>query len=425
MAEEGAGPNPGAPPPARLASLDAYRGFIMLAMASEGLGVRQVADRMRGNALWEFLDRQLSHVTWTGCSFWDLIQPSFMFMAGVAIPFSYSARRRRGQSSTRIAVHVVWRSLLLVLFGVFLYSNGQRQTNFTFVNVLAQIGLGYSFVYLLRGRGAPVQLGAICVLLGVYWWLFFNHPLPGPDFDFGQVGVPTSWQHLPGWFAHWDKNTNFAADWDVWFLNLLPRDKPFRFNGGGYQTLNFAPSMATMIFGLLAGEVLQSARPPTAKLAHLVLAGAVCLGAGLLMGPSVCPIVKRIWTPSWAVYSAGWTFLMLAAFFWVIDAIGFWRWAFPLVVVGMNSIAMYLMAELLRPWITQTLRTHLGGVALWLGQAVQPAFARGSTWLETVSGINLGSDLFLYTPIFLSGAVLLVLWLICLWLYQRRVFLRI
>jgi predicted acyltransferase len=293
--------------------------------------------------------------------------------------------------------HAVYRSVILILLGIFLVSNGSKHTEVTFVNVLTQIGLGYSFVFLLVGRGLRVQLAVAGALLGGYWLFFFLHPLPGPGFDYAAVGLPSNWEHLPGWFGHWDKNTNAAAAFDQWFLNLFPRAKPFHFSEGGYQTLNFIPSMATMIFGLMAGELLRGRREPWDKCRRLFLAGALCLLFGLVLGYTVCPIVKRIWTPSWTIFSAGWTFGMLAAFYALIDVKGYRAWAFPLVVVGMNSIAMYCMAQLLKPWLRQTLRTHLD------------------------------QDLFtgVYGPIAESLAVLGLLWLVCLWMYRRKIFLRI
>src|SRR5262249_44961255 len=160
-------------------------------------------------------------------------------------------------------------------------------------------------------------------------------PLPAAGFDTRTVGVPPDWpHHLTGWFAHWNKNTNAAAAFDGWFLKLFPRPVPWRPNDGGYHTLNFIPSMITMILGLRAGEMLRGPRMPWAKLGILVAAGAVCLGLGLLAGEYVCPIVKRIWTPSWALYSAGWTFFILAGFYAAIDLLGFRLWAWPFVVVG-------------------------------------------------------------------------------------------
>jgi predicted acyltransferase len=384
-------------PAARLTSLDAYRGFVMLAMASEGLGISEVARHFPSSGGWEFMSYQMSHVAWQGCAFWDLIQPSFMFMVGVALPYSYASRLARGESAARRAWHAVYRSLVLVFLGVFLYSIGHRETNYTFVNVLAQIGLGYWFVYLLVGRPRAVQLAAALTILATYWLAFYLYPAPGPDFDWQAVGVESDFPRLGGLFAHWNKNANFASAFDVWFLNRFPRSTPFAYNSGGYQTLNFVPSLATMIFGLMAGQMLRGGQAPPIKFRRLVVAGVICLAVGWVLGQSVCPVVKRIWTPSWAIFSTGWTCLMLAAFFWLIDVRGRRAWAFPLVVVGMNSIAMYLMAETLRDFIADTLRTHLG----------QNIFA----------GI--------YGPMVQSASVLLVLWLVCLWLYRRRVFIRI
>jgi heparan-alpha-glucosaminide N-acetyltransferase len=385
--------------PARLTSLDAYRGFIMLAMASSGLAIPTVAKSFPDNPVWRFFAFHSDHVAWEGCGgFWDLIQPSFMFMVGVALPYSYASRKARGDKDPMIFLHTLWRSLLLVLLAVFLSSPGPR-TDFIFVNVLAQIGLGYTFLFLLVGQGLRWQMSVLAVILVGYTLFFGLFPAPVINtFPWAKVGVTdNNWPHLQGWFAHWDKNSNAAAFFDVWFLNLFPRQTPFVYNGGGYQTLNFIPSLATMLLGLMAGEFLRGPGTHLRRFTVLVIAGAVCLAVGLLMGAFVCPLVKRIWTPSWAVYSAGWTFWMLAGFYGLIDGLGWRRWAFPFVVVGMNSIAMYCLAQLMKSWISKTLQIHMG-----------------SLWLDGT-----------YGPIVEQCAILLVLWLICLWMYRRGVFLRI
>ena len=418
-------------PLARLASLDAYRGFIMLVMASAGFGFATVwKNHFKDDSIWQLLAYEFDHVPWTGCAFWDLIQPSFMFMVGVAIPFSHASRVAKGYSSLRIGAHVIYRSIILILLGIFLSSGGGTLTNFTFVNVLTQIGLGYTFVYLLRGRSLGFQLLILITILAGYWYLFFQQPVQTQG-----AAMLTSTRHdrelwFTGLYAHWNKNANFAAEFDQWFLNLFPRNRPFLFNDGGYQTLNFIPSMATMILGLLAGELLLSTRAPWAKFRLLFVAGALCLLIGLALDPrdliecnltaglGVCPVVKRIWTPSWAVFSAGWTFWMLAGFYLIIDILGYRRWAFPLVIVGMNSIAMYCMYQLWSGWVSRTLKTHLDWVYHWLVTKTPST----SIWQ-----IDFGSQLFggIYGPIVQSVAVLLVLWLFCLWMYRRRIFLRI
>src|SRR5262249_6080462 len=154
-----------------------YRGFIMLAMASGGFYLYEIVRKhpeYLESRFWRFLHYQLDHVQWTGGGFWDMIQPSFMFMVGVAIPYSYAARKAKGDGDGQIWFHTAIRALILVALGVFLASTGSNttQTNFLFTNVLAQIGLGYCFVYFLRGRGWRVQLGALAGILGAYW-LFF------------------------------------------------------------------------------------------------------------------------------------------------------------------------------------------------------------------------------------------------------------
>jgi heparan-alpha-glucosaminide N-acetyltransferase len=410
---------PSTSPPARLVSLDAYRGFIMLVMASGGFAFAQVAKKhFADNTWWQLLAYQFDHVAWTGCAFWDLIQPSFMFMVGVAIPYSHASRVAKGQSTVTIAAHVIYRSLVLILLGIFLSSNGSGQTHFTFVNVLTQIGLGYAFVYVLLGRSLVFQLLILGTILAGYWYLFFAQTVRGPGYSILTTGPHDQELWFSGLFAHWNKNANFAAEFDYWFLNLFPRAKPFDYNEGGYQTLNFVPSMATMILGLMAGELLRSDRRPSAKFLFLFGAGALCLVVGLVLNYTICPSVKRIWTPTWAVFSAGWTLWMLAGFYLIIDVLGYRRWAFPLVVVGMNSIAMYCMAQLLKPWIGRTLKTHLDWGYQWLVQTTEP----DSMWRT-----DFGPHLFggTYGPIVQSVAVLSVLWLVCLWMYRRGIFLRL
>jgi heparan-alpha-glucosaminide N-acetyltransferase len=385
----------------RLISLDAYRGLTMLTMASGGLGLVKLArEDLSGNFLLETLAYQFDHTAWRGCSFWDLIQPSFMFIVGVAMPFSYAHRQAHGDSWLKMFGHAVYRAFVLVMLGVFLASQESKQTNFVFTNVLAQIGLGYLVVFLLLNRPVAIQVLAILAILVIDWLLFARYPVPGRSFSWQQVGVPIDWDHLTGFNAHWEKNSNIAARVDLWFLNQFPRAEgnPFRFNEGGYTTLNFLPSIATMLLGVLAGQWLSTKRPSSDKVLPLFVAGAIGIVIGSMLDTyHLCPVVKRIWTPSWTVYSAGWALWQLALFYWIIEVRGFRRWAFPLLVVGANSIAMYMMSQLLKPWIRNTLKIHLGG--------------------QIAAGF--------YGPLKESLAILFVEWLICYWMYRRKIFLKI
>ena len=385
----------------RLVSLDAYRGFVMLLMASDGLNFGDVSQRLPDSSLWRFLAQQTEHAAWRGCSLWDVIQPLFMFLVGVALPFSLASRRARGQTFGPMLGHAVWRSLLLIFLGIFLRSVGRPLPYFTFEDVLTQIGLGYTFLFLLAWTSRRIQLGAALFLLVAYWAAFALYPLPGANFDFHSVGVPADWPHLTGFAAHWDKNTNFGAAADQWFLNLFPREKPFVYNDGGYLTLSFVPSLATMLFGLLAGGFLRRPCPPARKVQVLAGVGIACLIIGMALDLSgICPSVKRIWTPAWTIFSTGWTCLLLAAFYAVVDWKGHRRWAFPLVVVGMNSIAMYMMDHLWDTFVKKTLYE-------WLGAGFFNLF---------------GS---IYAPIMEMVMLLLVLWLICYWMYRRKLFLKV
>src|SRR5687767_1161638 len=341
-------------PTPRLTSLDAFRGFTMLLMASEIARLpRALLHDYPGNGVAFFVADMLEHREWVGVTPWDLIQPSFMFMVGVALPFSVASRRERGDAFGRLFGHAVVRSLILVLLGIFLRSQGRPQTYFTFEDVLTQIGLGYVFLFLLAHARARTQWVAAGVVLFATWLAFALYPLPPAGFDTALVGVPADWpHHLQGFAAHWDKNTNLANRADQWFLNLFPRESPFVYNGGGYTTLNFVPSLATMIFGLLAGELLRGAASAPEKLRRLLVYGAagIAFGAALHF-VGVSPLVKRIWTPSWAIFSAGWAAVFLAFFYYVVDVRGWRRWAFPLLVVGMNSIAMYVIVHVAEGWM--------------------------------------------------------------------------
>ena len=386
----------------RNVAIDAYRGFVMLLMMAEVLRFSQVARSFPASWFWKVLSYNQSHVPWAGCSLHDTIQPSFSFLVGVALPYSIASRLAKGKSFENQLAHAVWRALILIVLGIFLRSMHQPQTYFTFEDTLTQIGLGYVFLFLL---GLVVEEKWLWVSLGVilfgYWLAWALFPVPGAAFDWQAVGVPSDWSHhYSGLMAHWNKNANLGNAFDQWFLNLFPRTSPFVANEGGYLTLSLIPTLGTMILGLIAGRWLRAAAP-NIPFRRLLITGVTGLALGLLLHVSgVCPVVKRIWTPSWTIFSGGICFLMLAAFEWIIAAKGYRKWSFPLVVIGVNSIAAYLIAHLLPDFLISTFRIHLGPGAF--------AFA----------GLEL-------QPLLEGLAVLLVCWLLLLWMYRKKLFLRI
>lgn len=386
--------------PQRLTSLDTYRGFVMFLMAAEMLRVGEVAEHFPGSVFWQWLAFHTDHVAWTGCSLHDLIQPSFSFMVGVALPFSMMSRSSLGQGRAWQWAHALWRSALLILLGVALRSVGEPMTNWTFEDTLSQIGLGYPFLFALGYATMRVR-GSVLTTILVGYWLFFVLHVPSPDWTPAGANVPENWAHdFTGFAAHWNLNHNAAWVFDLWFMNLFPRAQAFIGNDGGYSTLSFIPTLGTMVLGLMAGQWLKD-RNQAKPLPRLLVAGAACLAGGWLLHLSgLCPSVKKIWTPAWTLVSGGWCFLLMAAFFAVIDLQGWKRWAFPLVVIGMNSIAMYVMVHLFHGFFAEALDTHLGkDWSLIAGQA--------------------------FAPMLHGAAVLLILWLILLWMYRRKIFLRV
>jgi heparan-alpha-glucosaminide N-acetyltransferase len=316
-------------------------------------------------------------------------------------PYSIASRLAKGGTYGAMLGHALWRALALVALGVFLRSANSTQTNFTFEDTLSQIGLGYPFLFLLAFKPPRWQWAALGVILTGYWLAWALYPVAGPDFDYQAVGVPANWaHHYTGFAAHWNKNANLGSAFDQWFLNLFPRATPFVANRGGYLTLSFIPTLGTMILGLVAGRWLRESSP-SLPMMKLLKAGAACIAAGLILHyTGICPVVKRIWTPSWTLFSGGICFLFLAAFCWVIEVKGYRKWSFPLVVIGMNSIAAYLIAHWWERFIAGSLKIHLGARAFqFLGSEVEP-FVIGS-------------------------AVLAIYWLCLYWMYQRKLFLKI
>src|SRR3984957_18616145 len=387
--------------PRRNVAVDAYRGLVMLLMMGEVLNFAAVAHSYPGSLFWRVLAYNQTHVEWAGLGLHDTIQPSFTFLVGVELPYSIPSRMRKGQSFGHLLLHTIWRSLLLIALGIFLRSTHSTQTYFTFEDTLTQIGLGYTVAFLLAFCRPKWQWTAFAVILFGYWLAWALYPAPGPNFDYASVGVPVGWHHnFTGFASHWNKNSNLGQAFDVRFLNLLPRPARFAYNEGGYLTLSFIPTLGTILLGLRAGEWFRSAAPKI-PVKQFVVAGFALAAAGLLLHfTGVCPIVKRIWTPSWTLFSGGVCFLFLAAFSWIIDVKGFRRWSFPLVVVGMNSIAAYLIAHLWEDFIVANLHINLG----------YQVFRVFGTGLE---------------PLMVGITVMLVYWLILFWMYRRKIFLRI
>ena len=376
----------------------------MLLMAGEVLNFGRMAEVFPQSSLWQFLDHHQSHAAWRGCSLHDLIQPSFSFLVGAALPWSVARRQGQGASFGKMLGHTIWRAFVLIAMGILLRSTGSSQTNFTFEDTLSQIGLGYTLLWLLAWTNVRTQAIAVVAILVGYWALFAFWPPPAPGLDLATVGVKPDWMSnwMTGFGAHWNKNTNPAFAFDTWFLNLFPRPTPWTYNGGGYSTLSFIPTLGTMILGLLAGEwIRRTDMPEKLKVQRFFIAGVLGLAVGAILDVTqICPSVKRIWTPSWVLFSGGWACLFLGTFYGIADVAKRQTWAFPLVVVGTNSIFMYCAAHLWEGFLKRNLRTNLGQ----------------HVW-ENLGGV--------YAPLLEGIAVLGTLWLCCYYLWRNRMFIRI
>jgi heparan-alpha-glucosaminide N-acetyltransferase len=359
---------PAASPAAtRLVSLDAYRGLIMLTLLCGG-----VFHSLAGHPIWGWLAWHNEHVEWEGAVYWDLIQPAFMFMVGVAMPFAFAVRAARGDTWGSQARHALRRAAMLVLIGVLLDHVGADRVQIGFMRVLQQIAVGYLVAFLVLGRSLATQAAAVAAILVAYQALWMANPWNGPGGPWAQG------------------NENIGSALDLWLLG--------RHYTGYYVGMNAIPSSATIILGVMAGQHVLASRDARRTSVTLLLAGLAMIAVGLAVSPWF-PIVKRIWTPSFTVYSAGWTTLLLAAFYWAVEVQGWRRWTFPLLVVGMNSIAAYIIGNAFGGWFRSATRA-------WL-ELLGPAL--GPVWL----------------PVLQRALFALTAWTVLLWLYRRRVFFKL
>jgi heparan-alpha-glucosaminide N-acetyltransferase len=351
----------------RLESLDAYRGLIMATLLCGA-----IFGSLKGHPTWNWVYLQNEHVEWEGCVYWDLIQPSFMYMVGVAMPFALARRAARGDVWGKRFQHVLARALGLILIGVLLDNFGADQWSIGFIRVLQQIAVGYVLAFFVVGRSFRTQALAATAILVSYNLLWTFNPWNGPA-------------------GAWAKgNENIGSAFDFWMLG--------RHYSGYYVGMNAVPSTATIIFGVMAGQLIMKRLPPRRTMLILLIAALSGVSAGLLVSPLLL-LIKRIWTPSFAVYAGGWTTLMLLIFYWSIEVMGWKRWAFPLVVVGTNSIAAYVLGNAFGGWF----RSLTGA---WIGWLREPL---GVTWF----------------PVFQHLVIFVLEWLVLYWLWKRRIFFKV
>ncbi|WP_395742174.1 acyltransferase family protein [Prosthecobacter sp.] len=387
----------------RLASFDAYRGIALFLIGlHELLLLDEVAARYPDSPVWQFIRFHTSHVPWTGCSLHDLLMPSFVFLMGVSMVFSLSARQARqarGDTRRQMTRHALWRALALILLGIFIRSLGRQMTLWTFDETLTQMGLAYLPVFALAFCGLRTRLLAFAAFLLLHWLIYALYPVLPPHADPTAWNTPAGWTHdFTGFYAHWNHNRNAGWAFDVWLLNHFPRTAPYVGWMGGYTTLNFIPTISSMILGLVAGTWIKNHDAP---LRRLLIAGPACILTALVLHyGGVCPIVKHLWTPAWVFLSGGLCMLLLAAFHQLVDVHQHRRWAFLFIIIGMNPLAFYLLRHTLELWLAQTVERHLGSrYVLMFGPEMQ----------SIMTGVP----------------SLMFITLVMYWMHRRKIFLRL
>lgn len=357
----------------RLLSLDFFRGMAMFLLIAEfsHLFSHFVAPELEGSFLY-WLGEQFHHAEWVGLRFWDLIQPFFMFIVGVAMPLSISKRREKGATEAQIRRHVFQRAFLMLLIGWWLYCVLPGEIVFRFQNVIAQLGVTYLLAFAVMKKRPAVQIGFSLFLLLVTELIYRFFPIDG----FNRAFVA---------------GENFGA----WFNILISGSE----DGGHWAMFNAIPTAAHTIWGVMAGQLLISERSGKEKIRRLVIAGLIVglLGYGLSY---FTPIIKRIATSTFVLASGGYCLLALALSYWWIDIQKHQRGVWIMAIVGMNPLFIYLFA-------------HTGGADL-LSTYVAPLTHELSAVIGELSA-----------AILLSLLTLLMLWGICYGLYKRRIFIRI
>jgi len=355
----------------RVLSIDAFRGFTMICMIAEGFGLLHFLK----NPIIGPIAAQFEHVDWNmsipvDLHFWDLIQPFFMFIVGTVMPISFARRWAAGERWSRSLLHVLTRSALLILFGLIARSIQANRPVVDLINVLAQIAFTYLVAFLLLRKSWKVQGAVALGLLALHWAIY-------------------QFASAPGVQGPWVKDANIG-----WYIDRLILHKNW---SGSYATINCLSSAANTIFGVMAGELLIGALPVSRKMRILALAGVLGIASGLALSAFI-PLNKKIWTASFALYSTGMTLLALLLFYWIFDVKEKRKWAMLFIVVGANSIFIYLFHEILHRWLNQTALVFTGWtVDLW---------GPGGKALTTLA------------------VIAFQIW-VCFWLYRRKIFFKL
>ena len=360
-------------PEGRLLSLDFFRGLTMFLLIGDFsyLFTYLVKPEFNGTII-HFIGTQFHHHPWHGLHFWDLIQPFFMFIVGVAIPFSVANRTKKGETQSDLIKHAFKRSALMLLFGWGLYCIEPGHITLRFQNVLSQLSVTYLIAFLIVNFSFKKQLAISLFMIGITELLYRTFPVEG----FNQPFV----------IEH-----NFGA-----YIDLIISGEILK---SGWVSFNAIPTTAHTIWGVLAGKLLLSDKSANEKIKILIIAGLIGVVIGYALD-SITPIIKRISTSSFVFVSGGWSILALAISYWLIDVKKYRSKVLIFAVVGMNPLFIYLFA-------------HVGGADL-LNKIVRPFTMGLFSWMGNI-----------YAEIITASLVWFLLWYLCYWLYKKRIFIKL
>jgi predicted acyltransferase len=367
----------------RLLSIDALRGFDMFWI----IGGDALLPALAIWAGWPYkkqIAEQLEHVPWEGFHFYDLIFPLFLFLVGAVLPFSLGRLQARGATAGELYWRVIRRATLLFVLGL-IYNDFLRLDfdNLRLVGVLQRIALCYLFAALIMlNTGIRGQALITAIILLGYWALLAFVPAPG-----FHAGDYSSQGNLSGYVDRVILHDKLGS-------KLV---KEYYGDGDNEGLLSTIPAVATTLLGVLAGHWLRSRYASGWKFLGLLLAGAAFLAVGLVWG-QVFPIIKNIWTSSYVMVAAGWSLLLLALFYLIIDVFKLRAWAFFFIVIGANAITIYVVAHKKLINFEELSGFFLNGLARFTGS---------------------------FQPILLLIGALALAWLFLLFLYRHRIFLRV
>lgn len=360
--------------PGRITSIDFFRGFTMFLLAGEATELYGHLEKSHIGII-QFLGIQLSHHEWHGLHFWDLIQPFFMFIVGVAIPFAVANRLKKGDNIKTITWHAVKRSALLLFLGWALYFADAGKLVFRFQNVLAQLSFTYIVAFLIRDKSIRFQLIFSLVLLLLIDLAYRFFPVDG----FNHPWI--KFENLGAWFNNKIEGVDRASEW---------------------ATLNFISTTAHTIWGVLCGKLLMSEKSSAQKIRMLLIAGVSSLLVGYTLdGLNITPIIKKVATSSFVFASGGWAILALTFCYWIIDVRKkFISGSKMFIIVGMNSIFIYLFFSISGAGLIHRIISPFSNLLFsWTGE----------------NGVEIITSLGIWA----------VLWYMCYWLYKNKVFVKI